>query len=65
MKMKKQKAKFFWVILSIIIIVIHITEIDMTDLSVRNNLGSYSGIIAMVCFIAVFIISIKKDRKKG
>ncbi len=62
--MKNQKYKFFLLILSIVIIVIHLTEIDWTNLSILNNLGSYSGIIAMVCFIAVFIISIKKDRKK-
>lgn len=61
--MKRLKFKPIWILLSCIIITIHITDIDTNDLSIMNNLGAYCGIIAMMCFIFLSVIKIRKEAK--
>ena len=59
-----RKPQIMWLSAAFVLLIIQITGIDFNDLGLRNNLGSYSGILSMLFFIGFILVSKFEKKQK-
>ncbi|WP_224484034.1 Rnf-Nqr domain containing protein [Robertkochia aurantiaca] len=60
-----RKFRKYLAVFAFLIIILELLLPDYSDLSVRNNLGSYLTLLAMTCVIIAMILSNRAENKSS